>query len=102
MLAVLCCAMLCWAVVPGCCRDLLPAPQARKRLEWHRVDSLPFEYALQLFRAGWTRPESVSEAVEKHVVRSCSGLPLALLLAKGALSSCNDALEWMVRAPPHT
>jgi hypothetical protein len=60
------------------------------------VDSLPFEFALQLFRQDWGRPESVSEAVEKHVVKSCSGLPLALLLVKGTLASCTDGVEWMV------
>jgi hypothetical protein len=88
---VLCTAHQCLAVT------LRPAAQVRKRLEWHIVDSLPFEFALQLFRQDWSRPESVPEAVEKHVVKSCSGLPLALLLVKGALASCTEGVEWMVR-----
>jgi hypothetical protein len=67
-------------------------------LQKHRVDTLPLESALELFRKGWSRPEPISEAIEKLVVSSCGGLPLALLMVKGALRDCTVELEWTVRA----
>jgi hypothetical protein len=63
----------------------------------HQVLSLPLEASLQLFRDGWHRHQSISEAVERHVVKSCGGLPLALLIVRGAVQECTQEAEWMVR-----
>jgi hypothetical protein len=63
----------------------------------HRLDSLPLQDSLQLFRAGWQRPPSISEVVEEHVVKSCGGLPLALLIVTAAVQPCETAAEWMAR-----
>jgi hypothetical protein len=62
------------------------------------VPPLSADAALQLFRkrAG-QRPESVSEAVEAQVVRSCGGLPLALLITGGAVAGQTTEVAWMVR-----
>jgi hypothetical protein len=76
------------------------APQVCELLEAHEVDCLSLEFAFQLFREGWARPQSVPEVAEELVVKSCSGLPLALLMVKGALRRCIDPLEWMVRERP--
>jgi hypothetical protein len=67
------------------------------RLHMHRVDSLSFADSLQLFRDGWHKPDAISDIVEKHVVESCGGLPLAVLLVKGALRWRATEAEWVVR-----
>jgi hypothetical protein len=73
------------------------AMQVCKRRHTHEVLSLPLEVSLQLFRDGWQRHEAISEAVERHVVKSCGGLPLALMIVKGAVQECMQEAEWMVR-----
>jgi len=60
------------------------------------VRALSAEAALQLFRAKCPRPASVLEDLEKRVVASCGGLPLALLILAGILVGQDDAVVWMV------
>jgi hypothetical protein len=59
---------------------------------------LSADAALQLFRKHASpRPVSVSEPVEAQVVRSCGGLPLALLITGGAVAGQMTEVAWMVR-----
>jgi hypothetical protein len=83
--------------LPGVDLQFLQHVQVLSRLHRHTVPPLFPDAALQLFRkqAG-QRPESVSEAVEAQVVRSCGGLPLALLITGGAVAGQECEVAWMV------
>jgi hypothetical protein len=89
-------AQVCWRRLLLAIRPDQRTLQVHKRLHMHRLESLSLEDALQLFREGWQRPNSISEAVEKELVTRCGGLPLALLIVKGAVRKQTKEADWLV------